>query len=80
MSTPSRTPAQEMLQRYRNVFGTNEGRIVLGDLFARGHLGITLNPDNPVMVAEYNFALVIVTMAGLFDPLYPQLGLELRKD
>jgi len=75
MSTPPLTPQQEMLQRYRNVFGSSEGRIVLGDILTKGHYGVTLDPDNPVMVAEYNFALVIATLSGHLDQLYSQLGI-----
>ena len=74
------TPQQEMLQRYRNVFGSSEGRIVLGDILAKGHYGLTLDPDNQAMVAEYNFATLIGTLSGVFDSLYAQLGLELRKE
>jgi len=70
----------EMHQRYRNVFGSAEGRIVLGDILAKGHYGLTLDPDNPVMVAEYNFAVVIGTLSGAFDQLYSQLELNPRKD
>ena len=80
MTTPELTPRQEMLQRYRNVFGTSEGRIVLGDILIKCHFGLTLDPDNPSMIAEYNIGLVIATDAGLLDSLYTQLGLELRKE
>jgi len=74
--TPSKlTPEQEMQQRYRNVFGGSEGKLVLGDILSKGHYGVTLDPDNPVMVAEYNFALVIATLAGAFDALYRQYGM-----
>ena len=80
MSTPPLTQAQEMWQRYRNVFGSSEGQLVLGDILSRGHYGTTLDPDSPVIVAEYNFALTIGTLAGVFDQLYSQLGLGLRKE
>ena len=79
MSEPL-TPAQEMLQRYRNVFGTREGAIVLGDISTVGHVFDTIPPDDVAKVAERNFALVIMQMAGVFDSLYPQLGLGLRKE
>ena len=70
---------QEVAQRYRNVFGSSEGRLVLGDILSKGHYGVTLDPDNTVMVSEYNFALVIATLAGIFDQLYPQLGLGTKE-
>ena len=62
--------AAEMQQRYRNVFDTGEGRIVLGDILTLGHFGETLNPTDPIAVAEYNAAIVIARMAGAFDPIF----------
>lgn len=73
---PNLTPAEEMQQRYHNVFATSEGRLVLGDIMQMGHFGDNLNPNDPVTVAEHNFATVIARMAGLYDQLYAQLGLE----
>jgi len=70
-----RDPAKEMQQRYKNVFGTTEGRIVLGDILTLGHFGETLNPTDPVQVAEHNAAVLIARMAGAFDSLYKQLGM-----
>jgi len=67
--------AKEMQQRYKNVFGTAEGRIVLGDILTLGHFGETLNPVDPVAVAEYNAAMIIARMAGAFDPLFEYLGM-----
>lgn len=69
-------PAREMQQHYRNVFGTAEGRIVLGDILTLGHFGETLNPLDAVSVAEYNAAIVIARMAGAFDMVYDQLGMK----
>lgn len=70
-----RDPAKDLQQRYRNVFGTIEGRIVLGDILTLGHFGETLNPADPVAVAEYNAAITIARMAGAFDMIYAQLGM-----
>ena len=72
---PERDPAREMQQRYRNTFGTTEGRRVLGDILTLGHYGVTLDSENRHQVAEYNFALLIATKAGAFDNLYQQLGM-----
>lgn len=72
---PPSDPARDMQQRYKNVFGTAEGRRVLGDILTLGHFGETLNPTDPVAVAEYNAAIVIARMAGAFDGLYTQLGM-----
>ncbi len=69
------TPEQEMLQRYHNVFGSNEGKIVLGDIATVGHVFDSVNPNDPILVAERNFALVILQMAGALDMVYSQLGI-----
>lgn len=65
---------KEMQQLYKNVFGSAEGRVVLGDILTKGHYGVTLDPETD-QVAEYNFALVIGTLAGAFDQIYNQLGM-----
>lgn len=67
---------REMLQRYKNVFGSEEGRIILGDILTLCHFGETLNPTDPVQVAEYNLGIVILRMAGVLDPIYSQLGIR----
>jgi hypothetical protein len=69
------TPEQEMQQRYRNVFGTAEGRIVLGDIATVGHVFDTIDPTSVILTSERNFALVILQMAGALDTLYSQLGM-----
>ena len=69
-----------MQRRYKNVFSTGEGRIVLGDILALGHFGETLNPVDSVAVAEYNAAITIARMAGAFDALYKQLGMTGEQD
>ena len=65
----------EIDQVYRNVFGSAEGLLVLGDILTHGHFGLTLDGENRDQIAEYNFALMIATRAGVFDALYRQLGL-----
>lgn len=65
----------EMDQLYRNVFASSEGMAVIGDILTHGHYGVTLDGDNRDQIAEYNFALMIATRAGVFDALYRQLGL-----
>ena len=64
-------------KHYRNAF-SGQGRKVLGDILTMGHFGETLNPNDPVQVAEHNFAVTIARMAGAFDLLYPQLGIEIE--
>jgi hypothetical protein len=65
----------EIDQTYRNMFGSAEGMLVLGDILTHGHFGLTLDGENRDQIAEYNFALMIATRAGVFDALYRQLGL-----
>lgn len=70
---------QEMAQRYKNVFGSGEGRIVLGNILTLGHFGVTLDADNRDQVAEYNFAIMIATLAGALEPVEKQLGMREEK-
>ena len=71
---------QDMQKRYRNVFSNEEGRIVLGDILTLLHFGETLDPNDPVMVAEYNIGLTIMRMAGAMNLVYPQLGMLVREE
>ena len=73
--SPEEQRVREMMQMYRNVFGTPEGRIVLGDILTLGHFGETLNPDDPARFGEYSLAVVIARQAGAFDQLWRDLGL-----
>jgi hypothetical protein len=75
-----RDPYQEMQQRYRNVFGSAEGRIVLGDILSVAGFGDKLDPTNPAQVSWYNCAIEIARLAGAFDPLYQHLGMIERKE
>lgn len=75
---PESNPAREMQQRYKNVFGTEQGRKVLGDILTMGHFGETLSHDDPKRVIEYSFAMTIARMAGALDPIYPQLGISVK--
>lgn len=79
MTPPKITPEQEMQQRYRNTFGSAEGKIVLGDIATVGHVFDTIDPNDPALVAERNFALVILQMAGGLDSTYTQLGMTKEK-
>lgn len=72
MNTPP-TPEQEMQQRYRNVFGSAEGMLVLGDILTMGHFGEPLTDLEHV--ARNNFAVSIARLAGVLDSLYIQLGM-----
>jgi hypothetical protein len=66
---------REMMQRYKNVFASEEGRLVLGDILTLCHFGETLNPTDPVQAAEYNLGITILRMAGGLDSIYLQLGI-----
>ena len=71
---------EAMCRRYKNVFGSPEGRSVLSDILTTCHFGETLNPENPTQVSEYNTALVIAHKAGVFDLIYRQLGIVPEKE
>lgn len=74
------TPAQEMQQRYHNVFGSREGQIVLGDIARLFHLFDAVEPSDVIMNTQRSCALVILQMAGALNPLYIQLGLETQAE
>ena len=74
------TPEQVMLQRYKNVFGSAEGRLVLGDIARMFHLFDAVEPQDTVMNTQRSCALIILQMAGAFDPMYSQLGLDHRAE
>ena len=73
--SPEQQRAKDMMQRYRNVFGTAEGRIVLGDILSVAGFGEKLDPDRPAEVSWYNCAIEIARLAGAFDPIYRNLGM-----
>ena len=79
--TPEKiTAPEDMQRRYRNVFGTAEGRIVLGDIcLTLCHFSETLVPTDQTAVAEYNIGLTILRMAGGLDLLYGQLGITVKE-
>jgi hypothetical protein len=70
-----RDAAKEMQKRYRNVFDTAEGRIVLGDILTLGHFGMNIDPNDPILVTEKNFAETIARTAGAFNEIYQHLGM-----
>ena len=53
---------------------------MLGDILTTTHFGETLNPENPVQVAEYNVGLAIAFKAGVFSLIYPQLGITTTEE
>ena len=71
-----KTPEQEMQQWYQNTFASPQAARVLGDIATLGHVFDTIPPDDVAKVAERNFALVIMQMAGAFDNLYVKLGIN----
>jgi hypothetical protein len=72
---PELTSEQQMLRRYHNVFGSDEGRIVLGDIATIAHVFDAVDPHDIVLVAQRDLALIIMQMAGALDSLYLQLGI-----
>ncbi len=71
---------KEMQQRYKNVFGSAEGRSVLGDIVNLGHVFDTIHPEDAAGMAERNLALTILRMSGSLDVLYRQLGLVTKDE
>lgn len=64
---------QEMEQLYRNVFGSAEGRKVLGHILAANHFGVPLN--NEVERIEYNVGVAIARMSGIMSEVDSLLGI-----
>ncbi len=64
---------RDNLQRYKNVFGTPEGRKVLGDILLTCHWGVPLNSD--VERIEYNVGVAIARMSGIMSVIDKQLGI-----
>lgn len=69
----SKRKLEDMQQRYKNVFGTPEGRIVLGHILGENHFGVPLNSD--VERIEYNVAIAIARMSGIMGAIDNQLGI-----
>jgi hypothetical protein len=72
---PKEKQFRDMLQRYKKVFGTDEGRRVLGDILTSCHFGETLDPDNRVQVSEFNVGLTILYKTGFLEVICLQLGM-----
>jgi len=58
---------KEQAAKYRAAFGGPIGQEVLADILTMTHFGETLNPDNPVQVAEYNVGVSILAKMGVFS-------------
>jgi hypothetical protein len=72
-SEASARRAREMEQRYRNVFGSMEGRQVLGHILKENHYGVPLN--NEVERIEYNVAIAIARMSGIMSEIDALAGI-----
>jgi hypothetical protein len=73
------TEVEKLKKRCHNVFGTSEGRYVLGKLLTLGGFGQTLDPNNQAQIGMYNFAISIADMSGAFDIVYQQLGMKQKE-
>ncbi len=51
---------QDISDKYRTVFLSGDGILVLNDILAMCHYGEDLDAQNPVEVAEYNIGLRIL--------------------
>lgn len=65
---------KDMLQRYKNVFGTAEGRKVLGDILITCHFGVPLMTEEARH--EYNIGVAIARMSGVMSQVDQLLGME----
>lgn len=71
---PQDRKMKEMLQRYRNVFGTPEGLRVLGDILTQWcHFGVPLNTEEERI--EYNVGVAIARASGIFAAIDKMLGI-----
>lgn len=63
--------AKDKLQaKYRIAFIGGIGQDVLNDILLDiCHFGLTLDPSNPAMIAEYNVGLAILAKCGILGPL-----------
>jgi hypothetical protein len=68
--------ADDIGDKYRFLFKTSVGQAVLADILRTTHFGVTLDPDNPAMIAEYNAGLIIMAKAGILDDVKTILGLR----
>ncbi|MDD2657202.1 MAG: hypothetical protein PHD04_00890 [Candidatus Pacebacteria bacterium] len=58
---------KELTAKYRITFGNPIGMEVLADFLDTTHFGVTLNPDNPVQIAEYNVGVATMAKLGIFS-------------
>jgi hypothetical protein len=71
----------ELQQMYRNVFASREGAKVLGHIAdTLCHVFDPIRVEDVQFQAERNVGLVIMQMAGVFDPLYTHLGIPDKEE
>lgn len=63
----------EMTQLYRNVFGSAEGRRVLGEILKDNHFFVPINTEAERM--EHNVAVAIARRSGIFKAIETALGI-----
>ena len=73
--TEQQERAREMQQRYRNIFASAEGKVVLGDILSVAGFGEKIDPNDPAAVSWYNCAIEIARLSGAFDQIYRELGM-----
>ena len=71
---PQNQKQKDMLQRYRNVFGTPEGRIVLGDILQMCHFGFGIMTEEARI--EYNVGIAIARMSGMMQAIDTLIGIR----
>jgi hypothetical protein len=79
--TEAKRKAEEIRKCYINTFSSAEGRRVLGDIVINmGCVFDNIDPNDIAQIAMRNIALTIARMAGAFDSLYTQLGLNVDNE
>jgi len=58
---------QELMEKYRKVFGSPMGQDVLADILTMTHFGETLDANNLHRVAEHNLGILILVKMGVFS-------------
>ncbi|MFA7463198.1 MAG: hypothetical protein WCY59_08665 [Anaerovoracaceae bacterium] len=57
----------ELMEKYRLVFGNPVGQAVLADILRMTHFGETLNSSNPQQIGEYNVGIAILAKMGVLS-------------
>lgn len=74
---------QEFKDKYevfQQVLGTGPGTKVLAHILEMCHFGVTLNPNNPAEIAEYNLGITILALSGWLKQFCLTLGIKYKEN